>query len=66
MSKWNNALNEIAVGPEEKELLLMHEKIPDDVLETAGNERANTFSQWICTALDFCPSPWRTRCVACK
>jgi hypothetical protein len=36
------------------------DEIPDDVLEAAactGHERANTFTQWICTALYFCPGP---------
>jgi hypothetical protein len=32
----------------------------DDVLENAalsGNGRANNFTQWMCTALFFCPGP---------
>jgi hypothetical protein len=35
-------------------------EIPDDVLETAactGNQKANIFTQWMCTALYFCPGP---------
>lgn len=36
------------------------EEFSDDALETAagaGNEKANTFTQWMCTALYFCPGP---------
>ena len=35
-------------------------EIPDAVLETAapaGNGRVNNFTQWMCTALFFCPGP---------
>ena len=35
-------------------------EIPDDILETAafsGNGRMNNFTQWMCTALFFCPGP---------
>jgi hypothetical protein len=44
---------------ENEENFLVHE-IPDHVLESAactGNEKANTFTQWVCTALYFCPGP---------
>ena len=39
--------------------IFMHE-IPDDVLESAAftaKERTNNFTQWVCTALYFCPGP---------
>jgi len=42
-----------------EENLLMYE-ISDDVLEAAaciGDEKANKFTQWVCTALYFCPGP---------
>ena len=35
-------------------------EISDDILETAafsGNGRVNNFTQWMCTALFFCPGP---------
>jgi len=44
---------------ENEENFLVYE-IPDRVLESAacaGNEKANTFTQWVCTALYFCPGP---------
>jgi hypothetical protein len=42
---------------------LMHE-IADDVLEAAactGNEKTNNFTQWVCTALYFCPGRTRSK-----
>ncbi|MGB8575863.1 MAG: hypothetical protein WCD56_04760 [Pseudolabrys sp.] len=42
-----------------EENFLMYE-IPDDALEAAActrNEKANNFTQWVCTALYFCPGP---------
>jgi len=42
-----------------EENFLMHE-IPDDALEAAAciaNEKANNFTQWVCTALYFCSGP---------
>jgi hypothetical protein len=41
------------------ENFLVHE-IPDEVVETAAyirNEKTNNFTQWVCTALYFCPGP---------
>ena len=34
-------------------------EIPDEVVETAAcirNEKTNNFTQWVCTALYFCPA----------
>jgi hypothetical protein len=42
-----------------EEDLLIYE-ISDEALETAayaGNEKAGIFTQWLCTAVYFCPSP---------
>jgi hypothetical protein len=54
-----NAMDDMSRDQNEEENFLMYE-IPDDVLEAAactGNERANNFTQWVCTALYFCPGP---------
>jgi hypothetical protein len=35
-------------------------EVPDEILETAalsGKGRVNNFTQWMCTALFFCPGP---------
>jgi len=53
-----NAMEDMA-RDEKDEYSLLYE-IPDHVLEAAaciGNERASTFTQWVCTALYFCPGP---------
>ena len=42
-----------------EDAIFTHE-ISDDILETAafsGNGRMNNFTQWMCTALFFCPGP---------
>lgn len=47
------------ITDENKETFLMCD-ISDDVLETAaciGNKKAHNFTQWVCTALYFCPGP---------
>jgi hypothetical protein len=51
-------VNNITIGLDQNEDddLLIYE-ISDEVLENAGNERANTFTQWVCTAPNFCPGP---------
>lgn len=41
-----------------EENFLIYE-IPDDELEVIGMEKANTITQWLCTALNFCPGPSR-------
>jgi hypothetical protein len=43
---------------ENKENFPVYE-IPDEVVETAAcirNEKPNNFTQWVCTALYFCPA----------
>ena len=50
-----NAMDEMSRDQNDEEF-----QIPDDVLEAAactGNEKANNFTQWVCTALYFCPGP---------
>jgi hypothetical protein len=52
-------MDDMSRDQNEEENFLMYE-IPDDVLEAAactGNEKANNFTQWVCTALYFCPGP---------
>jgi hypothetical protein len=39
-----------------EESLLTYE-IPDEELEVIGMEKAITITQWLCTALNFCPGP---------
>ena len=53
-----DAMNEMTLDQNEEELLTY--EISDQVLEVAGcaeTAKANTFTQWICTALYFCPGP---------
>ena len=52
-----NAMDDMTSDEDDENIL--HE-IPDDVLETAagtGNESAANFTQWVCTAVYFCPGP---------
>jgi hypothetical protein len=52
-------MNELIVD-QDQECILTY-TIPDEVLEvaacSAGNNRSNIFTQWVCTALYFCPGP---------
>jgi hypothetical protein len=51
-------MNEITLDQNEEDLL--DHDVSDEVLEVAGRvetAKANTFTQWICTALHFCPGP---------
>lgn len=51
-------MNDMTHGESEENPLLY--EIPDHVVEAAaytGNEKTNTFTQWACTALYFCPGP---------
>jgi hypothetical protein len=53
-----NAMTEMTLDQNEEELFTY--EVSDEVLEVAGRaerEKANTFTQWICTALYFCPGP---------
>jgi hypothetical protein len=59
MSVRISAVDDMTRNQNKEENLLMYE-IPDDVLETVactGNGKANNFTQWVCTALYFCPGP---------
>ena len=52
-----NAVDDMANDKNEESVL---DEIPDDVLEAAacaGNEKATNFTQWVCTAVFFCPGP---------
>jgi hypothetical protein len=51
-------MNDITLDQHEEDFLLY--EIRDDALEAAaclGNEKAKIFTQWMCTAVYFCPSP---------
>jgi hypothetical protein len=51
-------MNEMTLDQNEEEPLTY--EVSDEVLEVAGcaeTAKANTFTQWICTALYFCPGP---------
>jgi hypothetical protein len=53
-----NAMDDISRDQNEENFLMY--EIPDDALEAAActrNEKANNFTQWVCTALYFCPGP---------
>jgi len=52
------AMNEIAIEQIKGEPLI--QEISDAMLEIAAgtdDERLNTFTQWVCTAVYFCPGP---------
>jgi hypothetical protein len=52
-----NAMDNLIHDRKDEENFPMCE-ISDDALETAaGNKKADTFTQWMCTALYFCPGP---------
>jgi hypothetical protein len=46
----------MTIGRDQNEEDLLIYEISDEVLENTGNEKAN-FTQWLCTAVYFCPSP---------
>ena len=47
-------MNEITLDQNDEELLTY--EVSDEVLEVAaGTEKANTFTQWVCTAVYLCP-----------
>jgi len=50
-------MNEMTVDQNNEELFTC--ELSDEVLEIAGcaDSQANTFTQWICTAVYFCPWP---------
>jgi hypothetical protein len=46
------------IGRERTDESVLQFDVCDDPLESAGRtERANTFTQWVCTAVYFCPGP---------
>jgi hypothetical protein len=58
LPRGTDAMNEMTLDQNEEELFTY--EVSDEVLEVAGcaeTAKANTFTQWICTALYFCPGP---------
>lgn len=58
INRRTNAMNEMTVG-QNKEEPLIHE-ISDEMLEIAAGAddgRLSNFTQWVCTAVYFCPGP---------
>ncbi len=56
LSKEVTTMNEVPSNQTDDEILYFD--IPDAVLETSaggGDEKANAFTQWMCTAVFFCP-----------
>ena len=52
------AMNEMTLDKDNEELLTY--EVSDEVLEFAAcaeRDKANTFTQWICTSAYFCPGP---------
>jgi hypothetical protein len=47
----------MTIGLDQNEEDLLIYEISDEALENAGNEKAGVITQWLCTALYFCPSP---------
>jgi hypothetical protein len=53
-----NSMDDRALDQNEETILIC--EIPDEALESGawtGKERVNSFTQWVCTALYFCPGP---------
>jgi hypothetical protein len=53
-----NNMNKMALDQNEKEPLTY--EVCDEALEVAActeRQKANRFTQWICTAIYFCPGP---------
>jgi hypothetical protein len=49
-------MDEITLDQNDEELPTY--EVSDEVLEVAaGTEKANTLTQWVCTAAYFCPGP---------
>jgi hypothetical protein len=58
LARGTNAMNKMTLDQNDEETLTY--EVSDDVLEMAActeREKANTFTQWICTAMYFCPGP---------
>ena len=58
-SNGGSAMNEMIIDQDQERILTY--LFPDEVLEAAAsssnNERKEIFTQWICTALYYCPGP---------
>jgi hypothetical protein len=50
----NNSI--IESDQNEEEDLFVYE-ISDEMLENTGSEKAAVFTQWVCTAVYYCPGP---------
>jgi hypothetical protein len=52
-------MTEITLDQDDEELhIFLTYEVSDEVLEEAAcKEKANTFTQWVCTAFNFCPGP---------
>jgi hypothetical protein len=52
-------MNEMTLNQNDEEFFTY--EVSDEALETAGacfeRQKANTFTQWMCTAVFFCPGP---------
>jgi hypothetical protein len=49
-------MNEITLDQNDEQLLTY--EVSDEALEAAAcKEKANTFTQWVCTSMYFCPGP---------
>jgi hypothetical protein len=49
-------MNEITLDQNDEDLFTY--EVSDEVLEVAaGTQKANTFTQWVCTAVYLCPGP---------
>ena len=58
-------MNEMTVEQNKEEPLI--DEISDEILETAActnGEKVSNFTLWLCTALYFCPGPWRVGCLS--
>jgi len=55
-SKGPNAMNEMTLDQNDQEFFTY--EVSDEALEVAASSgKANTFTQWMCTAVFFCPGP---------
>ena len=58
LASGTKAMNKMTLDQNEEESLTY--EVSDEALEVAActeREKANTFTQWICTAIYFCPGP---------
>jgi hypothetical protein len=60
LARGTNAMNNMNKMTDQNEEEPLTYEVSDEALEVAtctGKEKANTFTQWICTAIYFCPGP---------